>query len=80
MKPGRRCPDDLAELQQLLREAASLIPSSTTPPPAPMVVDRKKATALERELERQRDRDKAAGRLVDLGNGGAWRRRCRPAQ
>ena len=80
MKHGRRCSDDLVELQQLLGEASASIPSTLTPRSAPMVVDRNKITPRQRELERQRDHDLAVGRLVDLGDGGAWRRRSRPAQ
>ncbi|WP_289294537.1 hypothetical protein [uncultured Reyranella sp.] len=36
----------------------------------------------DQELEQlaQRRRDEAAGIRIPLGNGGAWRRRCRPAE
>jgi hypothetical protein len=55
---------------------APALPGRILPRTAPTAGDRRKPTARQLELEAQRLRDVGDGRLVELGDGGAWRRRC----
>jgi hypothetical protein len=68
------------QLRHLLAAATSPIGCSlarpVVPPPRPT---KKKPTAGQLEQQAQHDRDRRAGRLVDLGGGGFHRRACRPA-